>query len=120
MDENVLSEQEVAERQRAEELDRQAAFELTTHRAEQATRILGEPLVVEAFANLEEVYMHALRFSDMSKPELREAARWRLEALQHFKNELRHVMDTGTIALKTRQQEDELSAWLAEEQAENG
>ena len=120
MDESILTDKEIEDRLRAEERVEKDRFELETSRSRGAKAILEDPLVVEAFANLEEVYMHALRYSPVDQPKLREAARWRLEALELFRNELRHVLDTGMIAVRQKESEDELGAWLAEDVVRNG
>jgi len=120
MEEKTLTDAEIAARQRADSLAEEDKYEIETRRAEEAKRVLENPLVQEAFANLEEVYMHALRYSPVDRSELREAARWRLEALELFRGELQHILDTGTIAVQRRQTEDELGNWLAEERRENG
>jgi hypothetical protein len=111
---------EIAQEKFEQEQEEERQRDLDIHRASEVEDILRNPLITEAFDRLDGWYNDALRYSPIDKPEIRERARYRLDALEHFKNELQRVMVTGTIASKERSEKDALVQWLAQDRAENG
>jgi hypothetical protein len=70
-------------------------------RGERARQLLDEPLIVEAFALIEQEYTQAWRDSPARDTEARELLFLSLKNLAKVKAHLTHVMESGQIAKAT-------------------
>ncbi len=100
--------------------------ELEMRRAQHAKQLIEDPILVEAFANLEAVYTdrmrnaHRTRVQEMSPTDVRELYAYRLEAIDAFKEELHHVLTTGKMVEKLLQDQADQEAELEADRRENG
>lgn len=74
-------------------------------KAEEAKRFLQNPLLVEAFANLEAKYIRGWRNSQASSPDEREKVYWLITALDEVRAELTRHIDTGKMVRKDLEDE---------------
>ena len=106
----ALSEDETAQEKLAWEVRRGA----------EGKGLMENPLFVEAFTNLRAVYTSQLVNSPVEKPEIREVARFRLEALEFIEGELRHIVETGMLAGRSVDEAQEQQRIFEQDVAENG
>ncbi len=92
------TEEDQKRRFKAEAESEKSKLDFDMRKAAEAKALMENPLLVEAFTNLRQVYTGHLLHSPIDKPEYREIARYRLDAIDNFENELRHMLDTGTMA----------------------
>jgi hypothetical protein len=91
----------------SEEESAQRKLELEVRRSAEAKGLMENPLLVEALTNLRDVYTNHLIHSPVDKPQVREVARYRLEAITLFEQELRHILETGKMAAQSLAEEAE-------------
>ena len=65
-------------------------------RAQQAQQLVTDPMMVDAFANLEDNWMHVMRYGSDTKT--RENAHHLLKVLDLCRAELQHHLETGKFA----------------------
>jgi hypothetical protein len=70
-------------------------------RGERARQLLEEPLIVEAFALIEQEYQKAWQASPARDMEAREKLYLSLKCLHQVKGHLSSVMESGTLAKAT-------------------
>ena len=106
MSENAHTDEELELRARKREADRE--HELAVHRAKEAKNILEHEIVVEAFVNLEEFYLQAMRNAPVTDPVKMDLVmrvyRFRLEAMDAFRGELQRIIETGMFSEHQRSQ----------------
>lgn len=103
----------------ADELQQQAE-EYASRRGGEARALLENPLFVEAFQNLEDIWAHALRTAPVDRPDALVRARLCLEVLDMVKREVASIATTGKMTDQAVQDRQEQERWLAAERAENG
>jgi hypothetical protein len=89
---------------------RQEEFDI--HRGREAKLLMENPLMVEAFQNIEDVWMNAMRHGEDDKVM---QARNCLRVLDLVRNELTHMLQTGTMSEQAVEERTAQEEALAED-----
>jgi hypothetical protein len=84
-------------------------------RAAAIKQLLESEILIEGFEKLRRLLTDKMIHSPLDKPQVREQARYQLEALGSVEVELKHVLETGKLIIKKEDDEKEMDTFFDKE-----